>query len=102
MCRVLEFAERTFYAAKARPPAARTVTDEAHKTVITARVEGQLFLLRVAPDAQTSPPSRASDRALHDRPADGRSSGPVVTHRRGRVPDAMASPVRRIDHDGPM
>ena len=36
MCRVLEFAERTFYAAKARPPAARTVTDEAHKTVITA------------------------------------------------------------------
>jgi putative transposase len=34
MCRVLEFAERTFYAAKARPVCARAASDEAHKTVI--------------------------------------------------------------------
>jgi putative transposase len=36
MCRVLEFSERTFYAAKTRPACARAVTDEARKTLITA------------------------------------------------------------------
>ena len=35
MCRVLEFAERTFYAAKARPVSARSMTDEKRKTVIS-------------------------------------------------------------------
>lgn len=34
MCRVLGFSERTFYAAKTRPVSARSVADEAHKTVI--------------------------------------------------------------------
>ena len=34
MCRVLEFAERTFYAAKARPPSARALADADHKLVI--------------------------------------------------------------------
>jgi len=34
MCRVLQFSERTFYAAKARPASARAVADEAHKIVI--------------------------------------------------------------------
>ena len=36
MCRVLEFAERTFYAAKVRPVSARAVADGAHKAVIIA------------------------------------------------------------------
>ena len=36
MCRVLEFAERTFYAAKVRPVSARAVADEAHTVTITA------------------------------------------------------------------
>ena len=31
---VLEFAERTFYAAKARPPSARALADADHKLVI--------------------------------------------------------------------
>lgn len=35
MCRVLEFSERTFYAAKARPVSARSITDETRKTVIS-------------------------------------------------------------------
>jgi len=35
MCRVLEFCERTFYAAKARPRSARAITDDARKTVIS-------------------------------------------------------------------
>lgn len=34
MCRVLEFRERTFYAAKARPASARSIADEARKSVI--------------------------------------------------------------------
>ncbi len=34
MCRVLEFSERTYYAAKARPPAARSVADGEHKAAI--------------------------------------------------------------------
>jgi putative transposase len=36
MCRVLEFSERTFYAAKARPPSARAITDTQRKVLITA------------------------------------------------------------------
>lgn len=39
MCRVLDFAESTFYAAKTRPVSARSVTDEAHKTVIETEWE---------------------------------------------------------------
>ena len=35
MCRVLEFAERTFYAAKVRPVSARAVADIDRKTVIS-------------------------------------------------------------------
>ena len=35
MCRVLEFAERTFYAAKARPASARSINDETLKTIIS-------------------------------------------------------------------
>lgn len=35
MCRVLEFSERTFYAAKVRPVSARSITDESHKTMIS-------------------------------------------------------------------
>lgn len=36
MCRVLEFAERTYYAAKVRPPSARAVAAEEEKVKITA------------------------------------------------------------------
>lgn len=36
ICRILEFPERTFYAATTRPVSARAVTDQAHKTVILA------------------------------------------------------------------
>ena len=35
MCRVLELAERTFYAAMARPVSARSITDETRKTIIS-------------------------------------------------------------------
>ena len=35
MCRVLEFSERTFYAAKSRPRSARAVADAARRTVIS-------------------------------------------------------------------
>ena len=35
MCRVLEFAERTFYAAKARPVCARALGDIDRKTAIS-------------------------------------------------------------------
>ena len=35
MCRVLEFSERTFYAAKARPPSARAVADIDRRTLIS-------------------------------------------------------------------
>ena len=34
MCSVLEFSERTYYAARQRPPSARAVSDEAHKIEI--------------------------------------------------------------------
>lgn len=34
MCRVLEFPERTFYAAKARPTSARAIADVDRKTLI--------------------------------------------------------------------
>ena len=34
MCRVLEFAERTFYAAKARRPSARSIADTDRRTII--------------------------------------------------------------------
>jgi len=34
MCRVIGFSERTYYAAKARPPSARTLSDEAAKVEI--------------------------------------------------------------------
>ena len=34
MCRVLKFSERTYYAAKARLPCARVITDEVHKVMI--------------------------------------------------------------------
>jgi hypothetical protein len=34
MCRLLEFSERTYYAAKARPACARVITDEVHKVMI--------------------------------------------------------------------
>ena len=36
MCRVLEFPERTFYAAKARPVCARALGDIDRKTLIEA------------------------------------------------------------------
>lgn len=36
MCRVLEFPERTFYAAKARPASARAVADIDRKVLIEA------------------------------------------------------------------
>ena len=39
MCRVLEFSERTFYAAKTRPASARSLTDTDRKTVIEVEVE---------------------------------------------------------------
>ena len=34
MCRVLEFSERTYYAAKVRLPCTRVITDEVHKVMI--------------------------------------------------------------------
>ena len=34
MCRALEFAERTFYAAKARSPTSRSIADADHELVI--------------------------------------------------------------------
>ena len=34
MCRVLEFSQRTYYAAKARPVSSRSLADEEHKTQI--------------------------------------------------------------------
>lgn len=44
--RVLEFAERTFYAAKARRPLARSIADADHTTIIVVEWKANLHLGR--------------------------------------------------------
>jgi hypothetical protein len=77
ICRELQMAPSTYYAAKSRPPSARALRDAVMLPVLVARVEGQLL-------PSTGPTSSGRPHAVPDTTSAGtRSHGSCARPRSG-------------------
>ena len=70
ICRELQVAPSTYYAAKARPPSARAVADAELTQVIAAEHAANYGVYGGAEDVEAPAPPRPAGRALPGRAAD--------------------------------